>query len=248
MHRWRLDLEYDGAGFAGWQVQPDARTVQGVLEQAIGAVFCKPARVHGAGRTDAGVSALQQVACFDHAVDRSPSAVLHGVNHRLPEDVVVLRAREVSPEWHPRHSPHRKVYCYTWLVRPARPALHRGRSWHCRHPLDGAAMHQAVQCLVGTHDVRSFQAAGCSASHTMRTIEAAEVASRGDKVQLRLMGTGFLRHQVRIIAGTLHDVGTHKRGPEHLAHVLAARDRTAAGRTACPEGLLLERIDYDAEP
>ncbi len=205
MVRWRIDLEYDGLGFAGWQLQPDARTVQGELERAVESVFLAPSRIHGAGRTDAGVSARQQVAIFDHDVPRPAKAVLHGLNHHLPDDVAVLRAVEVGEDFHPRHSPHRKTYCYTWLVRPARPVLSRGRCWHSRHPLDVPAMHDAVQCLVG------------------------------------------LRHQGRIVAGTLAEIGSGRRGREHLEQVLRARSRDAAGRTAPAEGLMLESIDYDGE-
>jgi len=246
--RWRIDVEYDGLAFAGWQIQPDARTVQGVLEAAVEQVFQGPARVHGAGRTDAGVSARQQVACFDHEVRRPAKAVVHGLNHHLPDDVAVLEAREVGDAFHPRHSPHRKVYRYTWLERPARPVLERGRCWHSRGPLDAEAMHEAVQALVGTHDMSSFRAAGCSATHPVRTIQEGSVRRVGDRVELRLVGTGFLRHQVRIVAGTLNDIGAGRRDPAHLEAVLAARDRGRAGRTAPAEGLLLERIDYDDEP
>jgi tRNA pseudouridine38-40 synthase len=245
--RWRLDVEYDGRAFAGWQVQPSARTVQGALEAAIEAVFLSPARIHGAGRTDAGVSARQQVAIFDHGVERPAKAVLHGLNHYLPDDVVVLSARPVPATFHPRHSPHHKVYRYTWLVRPARPVLDRGRCWYTRGPLDGEAMAAAVVALQGTHDMTSFRAAGCSAAHAVRTILDASVVTRGPRVELRLVGTGFLRHQVRIVAGTLMEIGLGRRPPDHLQGVLEAQDRSRAGRTAPAEGLLLERIVYDGE-
>lgn len=248
MSRWRIDLEYDGRDFAGWQAQPNTRTVQGVLESAVEAVFQVPARVHGAGRTDSGVSARQQVACFNHAVERPARAVMHGLNRFLPDDVVVLAAREVPKAFHPRHSPHHKVYCYSWLVRTARPVLARGRCWHSRADLDVAAMHEAVAPLQGTHDMSSFRATGCSSAHPVRTILHASVTSRGPWVELRLVGTGFLRHQVRIVSGTLMDVGLGRRPIAHMAEVLAARDRSAAGRTAPAEGLMLEEIVYDDEP
>ncbi len=222
--------------------------MQGALESAVEAVFQTRVRVHGAGRTDSGVSARQQVACFNNPVERPAKAVVHGLNRFLPDDVVVLAARQVPTAFHPRHSPHHKVYCYSWLVRPARPVLERGRCWHARGELDVDAMHEAVAVLEGTHDMSSFRATGCSSSHAVRTIMQASVRSRGPRVELRLVGTGFLRHQVRIVAGTLMDVGQGKRPVEHLAKVLAAQDRHAAGRTAPAEGLILEEIVYENEP
>jgi tRNA pseudouridine38-40 synthase len=245
MGRWRLDLEYDGLGFAGWQVQPGQRTVQGVLEEALHGFLGDPVRLHGAGRTDSGVSALQQVAMFETEVRRDARGVREGLNSRLPEDVAVVSAGECAPRFHPRHTPHRKTYCYTWVVRPGRPVFGRHRCWHVRSPMDVAAMDVSVRQLLGTHDVAAFRASHCNATHTIRTMEAASVTQEGEHVRLRVQGTGFLMHQVRIMAGTLYKIGRGSRTPEWFAEVVASRDRGRAGETAPAYGLMLERIDYD---
>jgi len=242
--RYRIDLEYDGAAFAGWQLQPADRTVQGVVEAAIERAFGHPARVEAAGRTDSGVSAAQQVVVFDTDKVRRPEQVRDGLNVHLPDDVGCLQAWVVADDFSPRHAPHCKTYRYTWLVRPTRPVLRRGACWHERRSLDVASMHEAVQAVVGTHDFTSFRAAGCSATHPVRTLEAARVTQAGDEVRLEVEGTGFLQHMVRIMAGTLHDVGRGRMSPGEFASALEARDRSAAGRTAPAHGLLLVRVVY----
>jgi tRNA pseudouridine38-40 synthase len=244
--RWRIDLEYDGSGFAGWQLQPDQPTVQGALEGALASLVGESVRVRGAGRTDAGVHALQQVAHFDCEAVRSERGMRDGLNAKLPDTVACLEATPVSDTFSARHSPHTKTYCYRWLVRAARPALLRDRCWHERRGLDVAAMARAVEPLVGTHDFTSFRAQGCSAKHPVRTIEGVSVTAAGDLVELRIQGTGFLRHMVRILAGTLHEVGRGKRSEEELIGAVRALDRRAAGRTAPAGGLLLESIHYHA--
>jgi len=242
--RWRLDLEYDGRSFAGWQLQPGQRTIQGELEAAVERLVGHPSRVHGAGRTDAGVHARQQVAVFDTTADRSERAVRDGLNAHLPPEIAVVAAARVDAQFHPRHAPHRKTYRYTWLVRPSRPVLRRGRCWHVRYPLDGEAMQRAMDPLVGTHDFSSFRAAGCSAPHAVRTLEAAQITREGDVMNLEVQGTGFLRHMVRILAGSVVRVGRGREEPVWLREVLAARDRRAAGETAPAEGLVLHAIAY----
>ena len=242
--RWRVDVEYDGSGFAGWQLQPGQRTIQGELEAAIPKLVGHAARVHGAGRTDAGVHALQQVAMFETTTPRPARAIRDGLNAHLPHDVSVVAAAVAADDFHPRHSPHQKTYIYRWLTRPSRPVWWRGRCWHLRAELDVDAMQQAVDALVGTHDFSSFRAAGCSAPHAVRTLEGATVVRDGDLVQLQVVGTGFLRHMVRILSGSLVRVGRKRQPPEWLVGVLAARDRRAAGETAPPEGLLLASIRY----
>lgn len=242
--RWRIDLEYDGAPFAGWQLQPNARTVQGELEAALLPLLGHPARVAGAGRTDAGVHAAMQVATFVSSAPREPHAIRDGLNARLPLEIACTQALVVPGDFDPRRDPHTKRYRYTWLVRSSRSPLRRSRAWHVRAPLDLGAMQQAVACLVGTHDFSSFRAAGCSAKHPNRTLEGATVQAAGDEIHLIMMGTGFLRHMVRIVAGSLYDVGRGRRPVGWLSELLAARDRSRAGKTAPPHGLLLERIVY----
>lgn len=242
--RWRLVLEYDGSGFAGWQLQPGQPTVQGAVEAVLEGLLGHPVRIHAAGRTDTGVHAAMQVVVFDSAARRDAKAIRDGLNARLPETVACVSADEVAPDFDPRHRPHEKTYRYTWLCRPGRSPLRRGRVWHVRRGLQVPPMQQAVVAIVGTHDFTSFRASGCTATHPIRTVRAATVRAAGDEVHLTVHGTGFLRHMVRILAGTLHEIGRGNRPPEWLAEVLAARDRTRAGQTAPAEGLLLERIDY----
>jgi tRNA pseudouridine38-40 synthase len=242
--RWRIRLEYDGSAFAGWQLQSNATTVQSAVEDALQRLLGHPARVSAAGRTDT-VHAEWQIACFDTEVERSAKAVRDGLNAHLPPTVACVDAERVPDGFDPRHAPHTKTYRYTWLVRSARSPLRAGRVWLVRPPLRVDAMHEAVQHVVGTHDFRTFRAVGCTATHTIRTVRSAEVRASGDEVHLRIRGTGFLRHSVRILAGTLYDVGRGTKPPGWIAEVLAGRDRTRAGRTAPAEGLVLERIDYE---
>ncbi len=242
--RWRIDLEYDGAGFAGWQVQPGQRTVQGTVADALARTLGEAVDVSGAGRTDAGVHAKQQVASFVTSVDRDARGMVGGLNAHLPDDLACWFAAPVPDAFDPRRTPHTKRYVYTWLDRPVRSPLVRGRAWHLRQRLDHAAMAEAVVGFGGTHDFSSFRAAGCASEHPVRTLEHAEVVRDGDLVHLALHGTGFLRHMVRIVAGTLVEVGRGTRDPTWLVGVRDAQDREAAGRTAPPEGLCLEWIRY----
>ncbi|MCB9688501.1 MAG: tRNA pseudouridine(38-40) synthase TruA [Alphaproteobacteria bacterium] len=248
MTRFRVDLEYDGAPYAGWQLQPNARTVQAEVEDALQRLLGHHARVYAAGRTDTGVHARQQVVVFDTDVSRTEKAVRDGLNAHLPSEVACVAARVVPDDFDPRRAPHTKTYRYAWLVRPSRSPLRRGRCWHVRRPLDVEAMASAVAHVAGTHDFSSFRAEGCTANHPVRTVEGASVRAVEDEVWLDIHGTGFLRHMVRILAGTLQVVGTGRKPPEWLAEVVAARRREAAGSTAPAEGLTLMRIAYDPEP
>ncbi len=237
--RWRLVVEYDGAELVGWQVQPEGRSVQALLEAAAAAVVGHPVHVAGAGRTDAGVHALGAVAAFDTAVSRSARAVRDGLNAHLPDDVAVVDAVEAPPDFDPRRWIRHKRYRYTFLDRRARSPLRRGRAWHVRARLDEAAMAAAVAALVGEHDFSSFRAAGCAAAHPVRWVQDARVSRDGAEVHLDVVGHGFLRHMVRIIAGTLVEVGLGRQAPGWMAEVLASRSRSAAGRTAPAHGLTL---------
>lgn len=246
MQKWRLVLEYDGEPFAGWQLQAGQPTVQGAVEAALEPLLGHAVRIGGAGRTDSGVHAAMQVACFVTETERTPKAIRDGLNARLPASVACLEAAPVPVTFDPRHAPHTKTYRYTWLVSPTRRPLRQGRAWHVRQALNVAAMRGAALALQGTHDFSSFRAAGCSATHPVRTVEQVRVRSEGDEIWLQILGTGFLRHMVRIVAGTLHEVGRGRRDEAWFRDVLEARDRGRAGRTAPPQGLLLERIDYAA--
>jgi tRNA pseudouridine38-40 synthase len=245
--RWKIVLEYHGAGFDGWQLQPGRRTIQGVVEEAAAKLLGHEVRVAASGRTDAGVHAEGQVASFVTDVPRDERAVREGFNHFLPEDVACVGAERVPDHFDPRHWAWGKRYRYTWVDRPARSPLRRDRAWHVRK-LDHERMAEAARCLVGRHDFSSFRAAGCAAKDPVREMEAWDVTRRGDEVHLEARGHGFLRHMVRIVAGTLTQVGLGKRDPAWVAEVLAARDRTVGGLTAPAHGLTLVSVTYTDSP
>lgn len=244
MMRWRIDIEYDGTPFAGWQVQPEQRTVQGCLTEAARQFLGEAVGVEGAGRTDAGVHAVQQVAAFTTSVERPLSSIVPGLNAHLPDEIAVVHASVADQDFHPRHSPHTKCYRYRWLDRGVRSPLRRSRVWCVRDSLDVQAMASAVDAMRGTHDFSSFRAVGCSSKHPVRTIEGASVTRVGEEVHLELLGTGFLRHMVRIVAGHLYEIGRGSRAPEWLAQVRDHKQRDPAARTAQPGGLTLQWIRY----
>lgn len=248
MATYRLTLEYDGRDFEGWQVQPgERRTVQGVLQAAVTRVTGESARVVGAGRTDAGVHAEAQVASLVLEAAPEADALGRSLNGVLPEDVAV-RACERAPDgFHARYDARGKLYRYrVWNARSPSP-LRRERVHHVRSPLDLRAMREAAAHLVGRHDFRSFQAAGSAVRTTVRSVERLDWSGApGDELRLEVEGEGFLRHMVRIVVGTLLEVGLGRREAASLPAVLAARDRTRAGRTAPPQGLTLVRVLYGA--
>lgn len=247
--RWRLVVEYHGSAFVGWQIQPAGRSVQGVLEAAAEALFGHPCAMRASGRTDAGVHALGQVVAFDAHAPRSPRAVRDGLNANLPSDVAVVGARPVVSSFDPRRDQVRKTYRYAWLDRRARSPLVADRAWHVHAGhLDDRRMHDAVQALVGTHDMASFRAVGCAARHTVRTLEAARVGRDGDLVWMELVGTGFLRHMVRIVAGTVTEVGLGRAPITRVEEARVAQRRDAAGRTAPAHGLTLIEVCYADGP
>lgn len=245
--RWRLDLEYDGTTFVGWQRQAKGRSVQQTVEEALGRFFGHEIVVSASGRTDSGVHARQQVISFVTEVQRTHREMMLGLNYHLPDAIACVRAVEVPENFDPRRSVRHKSYRYTWFDREARSPLRRDRVWQVRGTLDAPAMHEAIQALVGTHDCSSFRAAGCSATTTVRTIEAARVSRAGFEVHLEIEGHGFLRHMVRIVAGTLTEVGLGRKPVSHIADVLAAQDRSHAARTAPAWGLELSWVRYAEE-
>jgi len=246
--RWKLTVEYDGADFAGWQLQPNQRTVQGVVEDAAEALFQHTVRAFSSGRTDAGVHAVGQVVAVDTVTDRTPLQVLKGLNAKLPDDVAVTQA-VVAPEgFDPRSWSVSKHYRYRMLDDPARHPLRRREVRYLTGPLDAQAMALGAQALMGRHDFSSFRASGCTAMQPVRTVKVLEVARRGDEVHIDVGGNGFLRHMVRIMAGTLEQVGLGRRDPSWVAEVVAARQRRAAGPTAPASGLCLMAVTYGDGP
>ena len=246
MRTLRLDLEYDGTNYHGWQVQPNAPTIQEKLEDALYPILGERVRVTGAGRTDAGVHALGQVGHLRTASDREIGDLFRGVNSLLPEDIVVKAVRETSPDFHARRSARNKRYEYWILNDPTRSAFHHRFLWHVRVGLDLAKMRRAAECLVGEHDFASFQASGGEPGrHTVRHLYLLEIEEfRNGVVRLAAEGNGFLRGMVRILAGTLVDVGRERIPEGALPGILAARDRTVAGRTAPGKGLFLNWVRY----
>ena len=239
-----LGLEYDGSRFHGFERQPDRRTVQGEVEEALGRIAASPIRVVCAGRTDAGVHATGQVVHFDTDVSRPLHAWVRGTNTYLPADVAVLWARCADGSFHARFSALRRRYRYVIVNRSTRPVLLAGKAtWEYR-PLDARLMRLGARCLVGEHDFSSFRATGCRARHPVRRMHRIEVARDGERIVIDVHANAFLQHMVRNIAGTLLEVGAGERDPDWIASVLTARDRRAAGVTAAPDGLYLVGVDY----
>ncbi|MBM3570119.1 MAG: tRNA pseudouridine(38-40) synthase TruA [Alphaproteobacteria bacterium] len=245
MTRYRLTLEYDGRDLVGWQRQDNGPSVQAALVEAVAAFSGESVEVVGAGRTDAGVHALGQVAHFDLAREFPPERVMGAINHFLkPRPIVVLEAAVAPADFHARFSAIERRYRYRILNRRAPPALEAGRVCHVTTPLDHAAMHAAAQGLVGRHDFSSFRAAECQAKSPLKTLDELSVWRRGDEVEIFARARSFLHHQVRNMVGTLRLVGEGKWSADDVARALAARDRGAAGPTASPEGLYLVAVLY----
>jgi len=242
--RWRIVVEYHGGDFVGWQVQPNGRSVQGVLTDAAASLFGESVRVDGSGRTDAGVHALGQVAAFTTAVDRTRREVVRGFNAFLPDDVAVVSASRVPLAFDPRRWTVEKRYRYTYIDREARAPLYADRAWFVGRPLHHEAMAEAVLPLLGTHDFAAFRATRCAAVTTVRTMDGVVVERCGSQVLLTVRGHGFLRHMVRIIAGSLAEVGLERRPPGWIGEVLAGADRSQAGRTAPAHGLTLISVTH----
>lgn len=248
MRQIRLTLEYDGTGLGGWQRQDNAPTVQGHLEAALAQLLQVETAVVGASRTDAGVHARGQVAAFRTDRDIPLRGVRKGLNSILPRQIVVVDAAEAPDDFHPRFSATGKDYRYLVLARPDRSPRLAGRAWHRPFAIDVAAMREAARALVGEHDFASFRAAGCSAKTTTRRIDAVEIGPMADEPEVLafdVRGNAFLRHMVRIVVGTLIDIGEGRIPPAQLAEIVQARQREAAGQTAPAHGLELLAVHYD---
>jgi tRNA pseudouridine38-40 synthase len=247
MPRIALGIEYDGSAFAGWQHQSLARSVQGELQRALAEVANHEVTLIAAGRTDAGVHALRQVAHFDTHAVRPEHAWALGGTAASADDVTILWAREVPGHFHARHAALSRSYVYRVLNRRMRPALERQRMCWVRRPLDAEAMHAAAQHLLGERDFSAFRAAECQSATPMRRLTAVGVARHGEEVEIAVCANAFLHHMVRNIAGSLLLVGAGERPADWLLEVLEARDRTRAGPTAPPQGLYFAGVEYPAE-
>lgn len=240
-----LGVEYDGSGFAGWQLQEGGvRTVQGNIEYALSRVADHPLRVTCAGRTDAGVHATAQVVHFDTQAKRGMRSWVYGANANLPKEVSVQWARFVADDFHARFSAARRRYRYVILNREIRPTFLAGRmAWDYR-PLNEILMREAARSLVGEHDFSAYRALACQAKSPVRTLYELNVSRDGELVLLDLEANAFLHHMVRNIAGVLMDIGAGKRPPSWACEVLESRERSLGGVTASPQGLYLTGVIY----
>lgn len=245
MRTLRLTIAYDGTNYAGWQRQANATAVQQVVEEAFAHLTGGVApTISGAGRTDSGVHALGQVASVNVEFDHSTISVQRALNMRLPADIRVLGVVEAPVGFHARFQSTGKAYRYRMITTSVMSPFDRQVAWHVPWPLDVAAMQAAAVHLSGRHDFASFQATGSKITETTRTIERLTVTDLGGELRIDASGDGFLRNMVRILAGTLMEVGTGHRLPDSMPAVIAARDRDAAGKTAPPQGLTLMSVRY----
>lgn len=242
----RIDLEYDGTDFAGWQIQPGCRSVEGTLKDALERLLGHPVTVHGSGRTDAGVHAENQVANFLTDRPIPADAIPVALNAILPPDVAVFRAGEVPEKWSARRDATEREYRYTLHRRRERSALAGRWAWHFPYPLDDAAMRDAIAHFVGRHNFDAFRSSQCDAEHAVRTMKAAWIDGEGDWLHFHFRAHAYLRHQVRIMVGTLLEVGRGRIRPDDIAAILASGDRTRAGNTVPAQGLTLVRVRYES--
>jgi tRNA pseudouridine38-40 synthase len=245
MPRYKLTIEYDGAPFCGWQVQDNGASVQGALEAAIKGTSGEVVRVHGAGRTDAGVHALGQVAHCDLAKQFAPGRLRDALNAHLRPAPIAIREAEIVPEsFEARFSARKRHYLYRIRNTRANLALDVGRVWRVPRRLDADAMHQAAQRLVGKHDFTTFRHSECQAKSPEKTLDQLDVRREGDVISMVTSARSFLHSQVRSMVGSLVWVGEGRWNAGDLAAALAARERAACGPVAPPEGLYLVKVEY----
>lgn len=245
MPRYKLTIEYDGTSYVGWQAQANGTSVQGVLTAAIAAFAGEHVTVGAAGRTDAGVHALGQVAHLDLAKDWDTETVRDAINfHLRPQPVAVLAVERAAPDFDARFSAIKRHYLYRIVNRRADLTLEQNRAWRVPRPLDAQAMHAAAQQLIGRHDFTTFRSTECQAKSPVKTLDRLDVARAGEEIRITAAARSFLQHQVRSMVGSLVHVGEGKWAANDLAAALAARDRAACGQVAPPQGLYLVRVDY----
>lgn len=244
MKRIRLTVAYDGTNYCGWQIQPNGITIQEVLENCLEDLTGKKTEIMGASRTDAGVHALGNIAVFDTDMRMPGEKFSFALNQRLPEDIRIQKSEEVPPDFHPRYRESEKTYVYRILNRQFPIPTQRLYAHFTYIPLDTARMREAGSYLIGEHDFKSFCGAGAQVKTTVRTIKEVSVSRKDDLITIKIRGNGFLYNMVRIIAGSLMEIGGGMYPPEHMKEILEARDRQAAGPTAPARGLTLAEIRY----
>ncbi len=246
MRNIKIILQYDGSRYDGWQKQGNTEnTIQGKLETVLERMCKRPVEVHGAGRTDRGVHAAGQTANFQIPEHFSPEEVKEYLNEYLPEDIAVLSATEMSGRFHSRLNATGKLYRYRIWTGKKKPVFERKYLFGLEHGLDCSAMRRAAELLTGTRDFRSFCGNRKMKKSTVRTLYSVEITETGEEITMDFYGDGFLYHMVRILAGTLIEIGEGKRSAESVTEILEAGNRQAAGWTAPAEGLCLLRVDYD---
>jgi tRNA pseudouridine38-40 synthase len=245
MPRYKLTIEYDGTPFVGWQAQDNGISVQSVLTTAIAAFAGEPVAVSAAGRTDAGVHALGQIAHLDLAKDWDVDTVRDAINfHLRPQPVAVLAVEHAAPDFDARFSAVKRHYLYRIVNRRADLTLEQNRAWRVPRPLDAEVMQVAAQRLIGRHDFTTFRSTECQAKSPVKTLDRLEASRAGEEIRISAEARSFLQHQVRSMVGSLVHVGEGKWSADDLGAALAARDRAACGQVAPPQGLYLVRVDY----
>ena len=242
--RVKLVVAYEGTNYCGWQIQPNGITIEQVLNETLSSLLGEEITVTGASRTDAGVHSLGNVAVFETHTKMPAEKISFALNQRLPEDIVVQESCQVPEDFHPRFSKSRKTYAYRILNCRFRQPLERRTSYFYHYPLDVSAMQKAAAYLVGEHDFTSFASVHAQTNTYVRTIYALDVVREGDMIRIRVQGNGFLYNMVRIIAGTLIQVGAGIKKPEDMESILAGKDRELAGPTAPAHGLTMIGLEY----
>ena len=245
MRNIKITIEYDGKDFSGWQKQPNKLNIQGEIERAIEEITGEEVDLIASGRTDAGVHALAQVANFKIEKDIPIEKIPYALNSKLKKSIRVKSAEEVDEKFHSRYTCKRKTYRYVINNSVQGTAIYRNLQYHFPEKLDEEKMNKGIKYLIGEHDFKSFKASGTSSKSSVRTIYDAKVTREGDIVTIELTGNGFLYNMVRIISGTLIDVGIGKTKPEEVKEILEAKDRLKAGKTLPPTGLYLVDVKYE---
>lgn len=244
MKRVMLTVAYDGTNYHGWQLQPNVITVESVLNDKLSELFHEDIKVIGASRTDTGVHALGNIAVFDTEARMPAEKVSYALNQRLPEDIRIQKSEEVPQDFHPRHQNSRKTYEYKILNREFPQPVYRLYAHFTYVPLDVERMQQAAEFLVGEHDFKSFCSVNTTVESTVRIIYQIQVEKHNNTIVIRVTGNGFLYNMIRIIAGTLMEVGRGKIAPIQIRDILEAKDRECAGPTAPANGLTLMEYRY----
>ena len=245
MRNIKLTIEYDGKDFNGWQKQPNKLNIQGTIEQAIKSITGEEIELNASGRTDAGVHALGQVANFKTNSQIPIEKFAIAINSKLKRSIVIKKAEEVDEKFHSRLSCKKKTYRYIINNTEEGSAIYRNLETHIQPKLDVEKMNQAVKYFEGKHDFKAFKASGTSNKSSIRTIYEAKVYKKEDRIYIELTGNGFLYNMVRIIAGTLVDVGIGKIEPEKVAEIIESKKRENAGKTLPPNGLYLLNVIYE---